>query len=74
MKKAKKFRWDLFLRDYRAYMDRQVKTLKETGYEFGVNASVLSRLRSGGLDYVGEKTLNKILKGMGMYYEFYCED
>jgi len=67
------FRWDLFLRDYRAYLNRQVRTLKETGHEMNVHPSVLSCLRSGTHKKVGRVTLDRILKGMGMYYEFYCE-
>lgn len=67
------FRWDLFIRDFRAHMSKQVKTLKEISNECNVNPTYLSGLRTGRIERVGIETLEKILKYMGLYYGFYLE-
>lgn len=68
-----KFRWDLFLVDYRAFMNKETRTLKEIAYALDVAGPTLSGLRTGRLSYVGSAVLNKVLAGMKMNYDFYCD-
>lgn len=65
------FRWDLFLRDYKAYLRKDNRTLEELSYDWGVISPVLSGLKTGRLTHVGIAVLERILKGMNLYYEFY---
>lgn len=73
MATRKVFRWDLFLRDYKAFMFKSIKKQEVLAAEVGVSAATLSGLRTGRTTQCTRTTLDKILKMMNIPYVFYCE-